>query len=164
MKDEFYYSNHCQYSQNVIQFISRNNLIDRISCICIDNRKQDLSRNYTYIVLENGQTIPLPPSIQSVPSLLLKSKNYTVLLGSEQIITHFQNTHSISSPALIKNGEPISFEFTGSGLSDYSGSSSQNYALIDSNMHIHAPDDNYKADKLSTDVTVAKIVQQRNNL
>jgi hypothetical protein len=86
--DILYYSNHCKHCQKVIQYIVKANLINKLSCISIDKRQRDHNNNNIYIILENGKKVLLPPNISSVPSLLKPNKNYTLLLGDEQIIQY----------------------------------------------------------------------------
>jgi hypothetical protein len=186
--DEFYYSNHCKHSQKVIQYISKNNLIDKISCICIDKRSRDTKNNHLNIHLENGQTFAMPPSIQTVPAILRKSQNHTVVLGAEQIISYIQsepkytNTQQTQSTVLNNNIEPISFEYMGSHnvssdkFTNYNthhevlsaqGTGTErplhNYVGIDNNQFINTPADNYKADKLPENITIESLSQKRNS-
>jgi hypothetical protein len=189
MEDLFYYSNHCKHSQRVIQYISKNNLIDKISCICIDKRSRDKQNNHLIIHLENGQTFTMPPSIQSVPAILRKSQNHTVVLGAEQIISYIQsqskytNMQQRQSTILNNNIEPISFEFMGSQsnnnilsdkFTDYNthhevlsakGNGKErplhHYVGVDNNQIINTPADSYQADKLPTSITVESLSQKR---
>lgn len=183
MSDIFYYSTHCKHSQKVIQFISKNNIIDKLSCICIDKRTRDINNNNILITLENGKQVSMPPSVQTVPALLRVSKNHTVILGSEQIIEYINsdkryiNTQKTQSSILNNNVEPVSYDFfkdiSSERYTDYSMSPNDlstkgkdrpihNYVGIDSLTSITAPDEDYKSDKLSSDVTIDKLLQQRN--
>lgn len=189
MTDILYYSNHCNHSLKVIQYISKNNLIDKISCICIDKRMRDSQNNHIIILLDNGKKVSMPPSIESVPTLLRPSQNYTILLGTDKIIEYIQNekkyiNQQTQSDILQNNAEPISYEFIGSSntniasekFTDYNMSSTSlsakgtgkdrqmyNYVPVDSEISIHAPEETYQADKLSTDVTIDKLLQSRNS-
>ena len=87
--DIFYYSNYCKHSQNVLQFLVKGNLTDKISFICIDKRFFDKKTNQTKISTENGLTTVLPPNVHSVPALLLVNQNYQLLLG-DNIINHYE--------------------------------------------------------------------------
>jgi hypothetical protein len=174
----------------VIQYISKNNLIDKISCICIDKRSRD-SKNHLIIHLENGKTFSMPPSIQSVPAILRKSQNYTVVSGAEQIISYIQsqpkytNTQQTQSAILNNNVEPISFEFMGSQNNNNISSDKftnynthhevlsaqgngierplHNYVGVDNNQFINTPEDNYQADKLPASLTIESLSQIRNS-
>ena len=188
MTDLFYYSNHCKHSQKVIQYISKNNLIDKISCICIDKRMRDAQNNHIIILLENGQKVSMPPSIQTVPTMLRPSYNHTIVLGAEKIIEYIQSekkyiNHQTQSNILQNNVEPISYEFnispnnniSSEKFTDFNMSSAAlgakgtgkerqmyNYVPVDSNISINAPVETYQADKISSDVTVDKLLQSRN--
>ena len=39
--DILYYSNYCKHSQKLINILTKNNMSDKISFICIDKRKKD---------------------------------------------------------------------------------------------------------------------------
>lgn len=142
--DELYYSNHCPHSKQVIQYIAKHDLINKLSFICIDKRKRD-NNNHLIIVLENGKQILLPPSVSDVPSLLCKSKNYTLLSGSEIILTHFNNMYGnvIESTIVRNNGEPTAaLNANNNYFSDYNVTQS-----------IHTPPDTYIPDKISSNIT-----------
>lgn len=176
MADILYYSNYCNHSQKLIQYISKHNLIDKLSCVCIDNRSRDSQNNNIIILLENGSKVYLPPSIQSVPTILRKSKNHTLVLGYEQIVSFLQsenkyiNQQEIRSSILQTNNEPISYDFSmpSSGFMEYDINkpihNMSNLVSVDSNISINAPDENYKPDKLSSDITVDKLLEQRNSI
>ena len=87
--DILYYSNYCEHSQKIIQFLSKGGLLEKVNAFNIDKRTRDDQTNQTMIVMENGQKVLLPPNIHSVPTLLLINNNYKVLLGNE-IIDHFE--------------------------------------------------------------------------
>jgi hypothetical protein len=183
MSDIFYYSNHCKHSQKVIQYISKNNVIDKLSCVCIDKRIRDINNNNILIILENGRQVSMPPSIQTVPALLRVSKNHTVILGSEQIIEYintdkkYVNAQQSQSSILNNNVEPVSYGFfkdvSSEQFTDYSMSSADlgtkgkdrpihNYVGVDSFATINAPTEDYQPDKLTSDITIDKLLQQRN--
>ena len=79
--DILYYSNYCPHSQKVLQTLVKGNLSDKISFICIDKRQTDNKNGQTYVHLENGVKVVLPPNVQSVPSLLLVKDNYRIICG-----------------------------------------------------------------------------------
>ena len=172
MADILYYSNHCKHSQKLIQYIAKRNLIEKLSCVCIDNRSRDSQNNNIMITLENGSKIYLPPSIQSVPTILRKSKNHTLILGYEQIVSFLQgeskyiNQQETRSEILQTNNEPISYGFSSTSYMGYDNpiQSMSNLVSVDSSNSINAPDETYKPDKLSSDVTVDKLLEQRNSI
>ena len=77
----FYYSNFCNNCKNLLQFISKENLQADMHFINIDNRVK--KNNATYIVLQNKQEILLPPSVSSVPAILLLNQNQKVIFGQD---------------------------------------------------------------------------------
>jgi hypothetical protein len=82
---------------------------DKLSFICIDKRTLDKKTNQTYIVLENGSKVILPPNIHSVPALLLIKQSYRVLLGDE-IMNHLHpQLKQLNATATGFHGEPASF-------------------------------------------------------
>lgn len=187
--DIFYYSNYCKHSQNVLQFLVKGNLTDKISFICIDKRFFDKKTNQTKISTENGLTTVLPPNVHSVPALLLVNQNYQLLLG-DNIINHYEpivrkNIMKVN----LESGEPMGVpihSIGGSGGSNItseqftmynmttqelsgkgSGGNRQmyNYVPVDqmTEHHIQTPPDKWKPDKLSGSITIDNIQKQRNN-
>ena len=107
--DILYYSNYCKHSQKIIQTLVKANMSDKISFICIDKRTRDNKTNQTFITLENGSKVVLPPNIQSVPSLLLIKHGYKVIIGDD-IIKHYHDTFkSVNSNQSLPAGEPSAF-------------------------------------------------------
>ena len=183
--DILYYSNFCKHSQKIIQNLSKTNLVEKVNFICIDKRTRDPKNNQVYIVLENGTRVIMPPNIHSVPALLLVKQNYRVIYGDE-IMKHFQeyilNQNDIATK---KNGEPIGFPLgmthsTSNVMSEQytmynmtpdelsakgKGSSRQLYNYVSANdngFFIQTPPDTYRPDKLSNNVTIDTLQQQRN--
>ena len=144
-------------------------------------RKKD---NQTYILLENGSRVIMPPHIHSVPSLLLVKNNYKVLYGDD-IIQHFHpQMKESNNKATRYNGEPIGYhlqssiggtniiseQFTSYDMSPEElsakgkGESRQLYNYVsvhDDNIFIETPPDNYRPDKISDDITVDSLQQKR---
>jgi hypothetical protein len=151
------------HSQKLLEFISKNNIIDKINCLCVDKRFTDTHNNQVFIKLDNGQQVIMPPSVNSVPALLLKQKKYTVITGYGIIINHFKedpkyaNELLAQSSILTNNGEPISYDFGGTN-NTYGN---KNFD-INSNFSINAQNENYKPDKIGSDVTIENLLQQRN--
>ena len=73
--DILYYSNYCKHSQKVVQTLVKGNLQDKLSFVCIDTRKRDPQSGQTYILMENGSKVVMPPNVHSVPALLLINQN-----------------------------------------------------------------------------------------
>jgi hypothetical protein len=182
--DIFYYSNYCKHSQKILQTLVKGCLTDKVSCVCIDNRKKDPSTNQTYILLENGSKVIMPPTLHSVPALLLVNDRYRIIFGDE-ITKHFHpqliNKQSVLSQG---QGEPLSFQLNKSSggtnivseaytfydapsdelSAKGNGRSRQmyNYVTTDNDLFsIETPDDNYQPDKVSDHVTIDNLQQKR---
>lgn len=182
--DILFYSNYCKHSQKIIQYIAKNGLSEKINSICIDKRKRDANTNQTIITLENGKTLILPPNIHSVPSLLLTSEKYRVLLG-EDIIQHYEpSVINNNDEATNYNGEPMAFQLN-NGMT--SGIVSENYTFYNMTPDelsakgkggmrqmynyvkathdphfINTPPDTYRPDKISNNITIDVLQQKRN--
>ena len=88
MSSILYYSNFCEHSKKLLQTLSKTNAQQEIHFICIDKRVKD-SNNKMFIVLENGQKIIMPETVNRVPALLLLNQGYKVLYG-ESILQHIK--------------------------------------------------------------------------
>lgn len=182
--DILYYSNYCKHSQSVLQTLVKSNLSKKVSFICIDKRRLDPATNQMKIILENGSQVILPPNIKSVPCLLLVNKNFQTILGSD-IVKHFhKDIKANNNTAQRGNGEPSGFhlgissggtnimseQYTNYNLSpdelSAKGNSGNrdlhNYVSVDNDLQlIQTPPDDYKPDKISSDVTLDSLQQQR---
>ena len=182
--DILYYSNYCTHSQKVLQTLVKGNLSDKLSFICIDKRQIDKQTNQTYIILENGGKVVLPPNIHSVPSLLLIKDNYRIIQGDEIIKFFHNDIKQQSNIATNFNGEPISFQLgsssggtniTSEQYTMYNMSPDElsakgnggnrqmyNYVSVNDSINlIKTPDDTYKPDKVSNSVTIDSLQQKR---
>ena len=182
MSSVLYYSNFCEHSKKLLQKISSMEIKSEMHFICIDKRVQDAGK--IYIVLENGQKIIMPESINKVPALLLL-ENYSVLYG-ESIHDYLRPKQQLAiKKATNNNIEPNAFSFSGS--SSGFGIASDSYSFLDMDsgslsatgtgglrqMHnyigygdsfsITTPVDeyDYKASKLPEDLTIDQLQQQR---
>jgi len=182
--DILYYSNYCKHSQKLVQTLVKGNLSDKISFVCIDKRKHDAKTNQTFIILENGSKVVLPPNLHSVPALLLIKNNYKLVLGDE-ILKHFHPLLKQQSEIAVRfNGEPQGYHLGGfsSGTNIVSeqytyynmtpdelsakgrGGNRQMYSYVSATedlSFINTPPDNYRPDKLSTNVTIDNLQQKR---
>jgi hypothetical protein len=184
--DILYYSNYCKHSQKTLQVLVKGNITDKISFICIDKRVVEPSTNQTYIVLENGSKVVLPPNIHSVPSLLLVNKNYKVILGDDIIKHYHPEIKNKNDQANKYDGEPSGFllntsnggtnivseqytlydmspeELSAKGIGERR--SLYNYVSANgNNSSIKTPPDTYRPDKISESVTVELLQQTRTN-
>jgi hypothetical protein len=184
--DILYYSNYCKYSQVLLQTLSKNNLADKISFVNIDKRSRDPKTNQVYIHLENGSKVIMPPNIHSVPALLLVKNNYKVVYGDDIIETYRPKIQSQNSYATREYGEPAAFSLGPGGNSTSnivseqftfynmtpeelsskgSGGNRQLYNYVSAKQDILAietPPETYRPDKISNDITLETIQQQRN--
>jgi hypothetical protein len=151
----------------------KSNLIEKISAVCVDKRTKDAKTGQLIIVLENGKTMMLPPNIHSVPSLLIKS-NFHVIAGDEIMRYYQPQVQSQEKMAVGHLGEPSGFDLGNYSISDqytfYSDTvphniQSQKNNMVDANhtiQPIHAEPDNYRPNKMSSEITVDKIHTLRN--
>jgi hypothetical protein len=182
--DILYYSNYCKHSQSIIQTLVKSSLTDKISFICIDKRSRDPSNGQTYITLENGGKVIMPPNVHSVPSLLIVKEQYRVLMGDD-IIKHLhpaiKNTMSSKLATIVEpNGYFLSASAGGTNImsekfTSYdmtpdelsakgNGQARQlyNYISVQDDMNlINTPPDDYRPDKVSNDVTLDTLQQTR---
>ena len=182
MSSILYYSNFCQHSKSLLQNIGNSNITKDVHFICIDKRVKE--GNKLFIVLENGQKIIMPDKITRVPSLLLLNKGYEILYG-ESINQYFkQKQEVVVKQATFNDLEPSAFSLGGGMF----GIVSDQYSFLDMDseslsakgnggirqMHNYvdlqyndkistsAGDDDPKgANKISSDMTIAKLQQQR---
>jgi hypothetical protein len=183
--DTLYYSNHCQHSQKILQFLVKNNLASSLNFLCIDKRKRDANNNQIYIVLEDGRQVIMPPNVQSVPALLLVKENYRVVLG-EDIIKRFQGkVQGQTQVATQFQGEPmgVSLMASNQGMNIISepytyynmtpeelsakgtGGRRQMYNYVPAELEvisISTPPDTYQPDKVAKSITVDSLQQERN--
>jgi len=184
-----YYSNYCKHSQKIVQQLVKSGLADTISFICIDQRKRDETSNQTYILLENGGRTLLPPNVHSVPSLLLVNDKFRVITG-DHILEYYQPRVEDNNISATGNyGEPVAFDLAigtlGGGLNSFVKSEKytfynaqpedlsasgmganrqmQNYVkATHEGVNINTPPDNYRPDKISGDVSLDDLQNQRN--
>lgn len=188
MSSIFYYSNFCEHSKKLLQHITKTPMIDDIHFISIDKRVKDSKDGKTYIILENGQKIIMPENIDKVPALLLLNGQFNVLYGEDIYNFIKPKEKEMAKIATSNNMEPIAFCLGGG--SSYVGIVSDNFSFLDmdpeslkakgdgglrqthnyfcinnedSNGNIYTPTEetNYKQPKLSENVTVEQLQQQR---
>ena len=128
--DIFYYSNYCQHSKTVIEYLAKNGIIKKLNCICIDKRFFNQKTNQTIIQLETGKQVILPPNIHSVPCLLLSSKKYEVIIGADPIMDYFK-------PA------------------GFSMKSNDSYTPYGQNIVLETPPETFKSNKMTVDDAAA---------
>jgi hypothetical protein len=183
--DILYYSNYCVHSKKIIAYLVKENLTNQLNCVCIDKRQRDAFTNQTYILLEDGKKIMLPPNVHSVPALLLVKQNYRVVLGDEILpILHPLVKRQRDAAVAHSGGEPMAYVIGGGSANVVSekytaynltpeelsakgtGSNRQmaNYVPADhSNFTIPTPPDNYRPDKIGSGVSLDDLQQKRNS-
>lgn len=115
--DKLYYSNYCKFSRELISYLTKNNLADKINCVCIDNRTRDKQTGQILVKLENGRFEPIPPNVSRVPSILLVSKGFSVIFGNA-IYQYFEPTRETQQNiATGFNGEPVAYSGKGADIS-----------------------------------------------
>lgn len=128
MSSILYYSNYCDNCKLLLQNIAKwNDIKNDMHFINIDKRVKK-NNGATYVVLENGQEILLPPTVNKVPALLLLNKSHHVLFGND-INKHIEPKQQMQANVATKNnGEPLAFSLMGGG---YGGVASDNYSFLD---------------------------------
>jgi hypothetical protein len=167
-----------------LQFVSKNELRNKISFICIDKRTRDAKNNQIYVILENGSKVIMPPNVHSVPALLLVKQNYHVIYGDEIMNYYKPHVEETTNAAQGYQGEPMAFSISPSNgtnivseqytfyhmtpeelSSKGKGGARQmhNYvSAVTDTLFIQTPPDTYRPDKLSNSVTIDTIQSQRN--
>jgi hypothetical protein len=182
--DIFYYSKVCPHSQKVIQFITKNNLVNQLSCINVDKRKRDHNQNQLIVQLENGQMVQLPPNLHSIPAVLCPKRNYELLSGVDNILKYLQERYQTNLANAVSFGdnriqtrEPIgtplgsfnnnsniySEQFTPYGLDPETLSTRTtnkrelyNYVSVDHSLSINTPEETWKSERLPSNVTIER--------
>ena len=177
-----YYSNYCKHSKQVLDFLVKNDIVKSLNCINVDRRKVDRHTGQMNIILEDGNTIILPPNIHSVPSLLLIKENYRCITGNNIIDFYRPQTNDANNIATQGNGEPMGFSL--GGMKDIKSESYTfynatpedlsakgiggnrplyHYVPADgSGLSIQTPPETYKPDKISQDITIDSLQSKRN--
>jgi len=120
-----YYSKYCDISKKYLQILSKSDVQKEIHFICIDKRVTE--NNKTYIILENGQKIILPETVNRVPALLLLNQGYNILFG-EKILEYFKPRQEIEVRQATQNNiEPLAFSFS----SGFNNIVSDQYSFLD---------------------------------
>lgn len=128
-KHVLYFSNYCKHSKALLALLQKEGIISSLNMICIDNRF--VKDNITYIQLDNGTSMPLPPMINCVPTLCLVP-NYEVLTGSK-IVNFFKPINeAIQDERNSVSLEPNPYCLDKETIGSY-GVSSDSYSYYDMN-------------------------------
>jgi len=155
--DYLYYSNYCKHSAKLLQYLAKTGAINKLNCVCVDRRKRNPQNGQPIIITETGTQHPLPISVNSVPTLLLVSDKYRVVVGQD-IYGMFPDT--AGNNAKDGSGEPEGFLFS-STQSPPIGESYSNFGA-GGGMLMELPPDNYKSNKLGEEVSMASLQEKRN--
>jgi hypothetical protein len=149
--------------------------------LSVDRRTVDPVSGQTYLILDRGTKVMLPPNVQSVPSLVLINQNFRVLSGAE-IYGHLTpKLQDMTDRATGNNGEPLGYQIGGGDIvserfTDYGMSPDElsskgrggmrqmhNYVpAAHSGFMIPTPTDDYTADKVG-EVDMESLQQKRNS-
>uniref|UniRef100_A0A6C0KLF3 Uncharacterized protein n=1 Tax=viral metagenome TaxID=1070528 RepID=A0A6C0KLF3_9ZZZZ len=128
-KHLLFFSNLCQHSKSLLNEMNTKGMIQKVNLICIDNRI--VKNNTTFIVLPNQQEMPLPPMINSVPTLCILP-NHEILKG-RKIIHYFEPVSKTLQDERSKmNKEPNPFSMNGDTTGSF-GVSSDQFSFWDTN-------------------------------
>lgn len=126
MSTILYYSNFCENCKQVLSVVSRSPVKDEMHFLCVDDRVKG-TNGATYIKLQNGEKVILPPTVSRVPALLLLNRGHHVLFG-EEIMQHIQPSVDVMKQKAVKQtGEPMAFSLGGGGF----GVASDNFSFLD---------------------------------
>ena len=154
--------------------------------ICIDKRTKD-DKGQTFIILQNGQKVILPPTVTKVPALLLLNKNHHVLFGTQindylrpEVRNNTKQTISqdIEPQAFSLGGGSLGSSMTGvmSDMYSYLDQSSDdlnpekggggtrqmhNYVQHDSRDNIETPPDTWSPNKIDSNMSMEQIMEAR---
>jgi hypothetical protein len=180
MSTILYYSNFCENCKSILADIAKSPIKDDMHFICIDKRTRG-ENGATYVVLETGQKVLLPPTVTKVPALLLLNRGHQVIFGDEIKNHVMPKIDAQRAHAVHDSGEPSAFALGGGGGF---GVASDNYSFLDQsadelaakgeggmrqqhhyagvsyNDNIETPPDNYSADTIGS-VSMDQLQQQR---
>ena len=128
-KHLLFFSNYCKHSKILLDQLNKNNLIEKVELLSIDNRY--VKENVNYIILPTQQHMPLPPMIQSVPTLCILP-NHEILKGAE-IMNYFTPiSRTIREERNKIDMDPNPFDITNETSGGF-GVSSDNFSYWDTN-------------------------------
>ena len=147
-RDILYYSNYCPHSKRIIQqLVKEKDITQQLDFICID-RRTPAKDGPIYVLLDNGKQVPLPPNIHSVPSLLLVTDQFRVIIGQEIISYLTPFIENGQAEATGHAGEPVPIS---AGTMEYVSYNGNQGAM--SNI-IPTPPENYRPNKIPENITI----------
>ena len=180
MSSILYYSEFCQHCKNLLRLLSKSKTKDTLHFICIDIREKQ-ANGETHIILENGQKLLLPSTVNTVPSLLLLNNGNKVLGGIGKVMEYLKPQQEMEKKIATKNNmEPLAFSTSEMGTIQSDNFSyldlsadelsakgngglrmMHNYSSInDNSQKIETPEDDYEPDKIG-EVDLGKIQSER---
>lgn len=173
-----YYSKYCDNCKNLLYNLGKSSIQKKTHFLNIDKRVKQ--NNKTYVLLDNGQKILLPPMINQVPALLMLNRGNKILFGDDVMNFYKPMLKEEKQQAVKIEGEPMAYSFTG----EMGTTMSDNYSYLDQTaeelkakgnggmrqMHnfvtlshkdvIETPPEDYEPDKVGT-VDLSKLRGQR---
>ena len=177
MSSVLYYSKYCENCKKLLYELGKTNVQKNVHFLSIDKR---INRgDKTYIKLDNGHEIFMPPNITQVPSLLLLTKGNKIVVGGD-VMNYFKpQIYQEKVQATENNMEPLAFSMVemGTSMSDtYSyldqspdemnakgeGGLRQMHSFVKlhENESIETPPEDYIADKVG-EVDMGKLQAER---
>lgn len=182
MSSVLYYSKFCQNCSNLLQTLAKSDVKNDMHFICIDKRNKN-DKGQTFVILDNGQQVILPPSVTKVPALLLLNKNHHVLFGSQisdylrpEVRTNTKQTvNTVTEPQAFSLGcgsmsgvmsDMYSFlDQTSDELNLEKGNGGirqmHNYVGHDSRDNIDTPPDTWTPNKVDSSMSMEQIMEAR---
>ena len=126
-KHILFFSNYCTHCKKLLELLHKQNVLSNLDMVNIDNRFT--KGTITYISLNNNQNIPLPPMINSVPTLCILP-NHEILKGKQILEYYTPISKNIEEERGKINLEPNPFSMEKETIGIY-GVSSDNYSYWD---------------------------------
>ena len=126
-KHILFFSNFCSHCKKLLESLQKQNILSKLDMINIDNRYT--KDTIVYITLNNNQTMPLPPMINSVPTLCILP-NHEILKGKQILEYYTPISKNIEEERSKINLEPNPFSMEKETIGVY-GVSSDNFSYWD---------------------------------
>ena len=119
-----YYSRHCPNCQQLLSLLKHRPPKAKVHYLPVDRRSAE--GGGTYIILENGEKVVLPPAVTQVPALLLLDRGCKCIFGQE-VANLLVPKERTTKAAIQKSVVPDAFSF---GSSSY-GVASDSFSFLD---------------------------------
>ena len=126
MSSILYYSKHCPICQNLLSELKKHPRKDDLHFLSVD--KRELRDGRTFLLMDNGEAVPLPPSVSKVPALLLLDRGCMCIFGQDVMDRLLPRAVPRNREAVQAEVVPDSFSF---GQGQFGGVSSDNYSFWD---------------------------------